>query len=169
MFLVLLCSSRVFVLKFLDFEFVRSKWQKKDERTVLLVEDIDHTICIIIFDSLVLNVYGNLSISSTSPFKSMVFSYLHGDVIDIVHATTITISVIQGLIKTHVEFIKKDGFLRSENFSMKAKIDYDKGDFDWMIELFIATKMKTISSCDLPIKLHFLPKDAICNFSRRMF
>jgi hypothetical protein len=59
---------------------------------------------------LFLNVYGNSLISSTSPFKSMAFSYLHANVIDIVGTTIITINIKGGLIKTHVEFIKKNCF-----------------------------------------------------------
>jgi hypothetical protein len=61
---------------------------------------------IIQFAMLFLNDYGNSSISSTSPFKFMVFSYLHEDVIDIVGTTIIIVSMRGSLIKTHVEFIK---------------------------------------------------------------
>jgi hypothetical protein len=84
---------------------------KKDERLILLVEDIDHTIHNVVFEFLVLNVYGNSSISSTSPSKFVVFSYPHAYVIDIVGTTIIAISIKRGLIKTHVEFIKKGCFL----------------------------------------------------------
>jgi hypothetical protein len=113
---------------------------------------------------LFLNVYGNLSISSTSPSKFMVFSYLHANVFDIVGTTTITISIKEGLIKTHVKFIKKRYFLQLENFSMKAKRN-----FVWTIELSTSTKVTPIPAFDLLMKLHFLPKDIICSFSRSMF
>ncbi len=53
-----------------------------------------------------LNVYGNSSISSTSPSKFVVISYFHVDVIDIMGTTTITVNIRGGLIKTHVKFIK---------------------------------------------------------------
>jgi hypothetical protein len=109
---------------------------------------------------LFLNVYGNSSISSTSLSKSVVFSYLHANVIDNVGTTTIIVSIRGGLIKTHVEFIKQCCFLQSENFFVKAKRDYD-----WTIELSIATKVTTIPAFDLLVKLHFLPKDTICSFS----
>jgi len=56
---------------------------------------------------LFLNVYGNSSISSTSPFKSVVFSYLHANVIDTMGTTTIIVNIKGGLIKTHAKFIKK--------------------------------------------------------------
>jgi hypothetical protein len=72
---------------------------KRDECLVLLMEDIDHTICNVVFERLVLNVYGNLLISCTSPLKSMVFSYLDANVIDIVSTTTFTISIRRGLGK----------------------------------------------------------------------
>jgi hypothetical protein len=49
---------------------------KRNECLVLLVEEIDHTVRNVVFECLILNVYGNLSISSTSPFKSMAFSYI---------------------------------------------------------------------------------------------
>jgi hypothetical protein len=71
---------------------------KKDECLVLLMEDIDHTIRNVVFECLVLNVYGNLLISSTSLYKVVVFSYLHVDVITIMGTTIITIN-IGGLIK----------------------------------------------------------------------
>jgi hypothetical protein len=90
---------------------------------------------------LVLNVYGNSSISSTSPFKYVAFSYLHANVIDIVGTTIIIISIKGGLIKTHVDFIKKSCFLRLENFFVKAKTNYNKGDFDWMIKLSTTIKV----------------------------
>ncbi len=80
---------------------------KRDERPVLLMEDIDHTIHNVVFECLVLNVYGNLSISCTSPFKFVAFSYFHANVIDIVGTTTITVNIKGGLIKTHAKFIKK--------------------------------------------------------------
>ncbi len=51
---------------------------------------------------------------------------------------------------------------------MKAKIDYDKGDFDWTIELSIVTKVTTIPTFDRFVKLHFLPKDTIRSFSHHM-
>ncbi len=80
---------------------------KRNEHLILLVEDIDHTIHDLVFECLVLNVYGNSSISSTS----MVFSYLHADVINIVGTTTFIVNIRGSLIETHVEFIKKNCFL----------------------------------------------------------
>jgi hypothetical protein len=67
------------------------------------------------------------------------FSYFHVDIINIVGTTTITISIKGGLIKTHVEFIKK-GFFYGYFFFVKAKTNYDKGGFDWTIELSTSTK-----------------------------
>jgi hypothetical protein len=83
---------------------------KKNENLVLLVENIDHTICNVVSKCLVLNVYGNSSISSTSPFKYVYFSYFHVDVIDIVGTTTTTVNIKGGLIKTHDKFTKKVDF-----------------------------------------------------------
>jgi hypothetical protein len=60
---------------------------------------------------LFLNVYGNSLISFTSLFKSFTFSYRHVDVIDSMGTTTIIVNIKGGLIKTHVEFIKKGCFL----------------------------------------------------------
>jgi hypothetical protein len=51
---------------------------------------------------------------------------------------------------------------------MKAKINYEKGDSDWTIELSIATKVTTIPTFDPLVKLHFLPNDTICSFSCHM-
>jgi hypothetical protein len=36
------------------------------------------------------------------------------------------------------------------------------------MQLSIATKVTTILAFDLPMKLHFLPKDTICSFPCRM-
>jgi hypothetical protein len=70
------------------------------------------------------------SISSTSPLKFLAFSYLHAYVINNVGTTIITINIKGGLIKTHVEFIKKGCFFTIGIFFVKAKTDYDKGDSD---------------------------------------
>jgi hypothetical protein len=51
---------------------------------------------------------------------------------------------------------------------VKAKTNYDKGDYDWMIKLSIATKVTTILAFDLFMKLQFLSKYIIRNFSHRM-
>jgi hypothetical protein len=79
---------------------------KKNECPVFLMEDIDHIVCNDVFECLALNVYGNSSISSTSPSKFVVISYFHVNVIDIMGTTTITVNIRGGLIKTHVKFIK---------------------------------------------------------------
>jgi len=118
---------------------------------------------------LFLNVYGNSSISSTFPSKYMVFSYLHANVIIIMGTTTIIANIKGGLNKTHAKFILKNGFLWLENFFMKAKIDYDKGDSNWTIKLSIAIKVTTILAFDHLVKLHFLPKDTIRSFSHCVF
>ncbi len=98
----------------------------------------------------------------------MAFSYLHVNVIDTMDTTTIIVNIKRGLIKTHVDLIKKGCFLRLENFFMKVKTDYDKGDSNLTIELSIAINVSTIIAFDPPVKLHFLPKDTIPNFSRCM-
>jgi hypothetical protein len=56
-----------------------------------------------------------------------------------------------------------------ENFFLKVKTNYDKGNYDWMIELTTTTKLTTILAFDPHVKLHFLPKDTILSFSRHMF
>jgi hypothetical protein len=55
-----------------------------------------------------------------------------------------------------------------ENFSIKAKFDYDKGDSNWAIELFTTTKVTTILPFYPTVKLIFHPKDTISNFGRCM-
>jgi hypothetical protein len=52
---------------------------------------------------------------------------------------------------------------------VKTKTDYDKGDFDWTIELSTSTKNTTIPTFDPLVKLHFLPKYTIPNLSHHMF
>jgi hypothetical protein len=74
------------------------------------MENIDHIVCNVVFECLVLTIYGNSSILSIFLSKSVAFSYLHANVIDTMGTTTITISIKGVLIKTHVEFIKKGFF-----------------------------------------------------------
>jgi hypothetical protein len=71
------------------------------------VENIDHIVCNVVFKCLVLNVYGNSSILSTSLYKFVAFPYLHINVIDIMGTTTINVNIKGGSIKTHAKFIKK--------------------------------------------------------------
>ncbi len=59
-------------------------------------------------------------------------------------------------------------FLRLEFFSMKAKTNHDKGDSNWTIELSTTIKVTTIPTFNPLVKLHFLPKDTIHNYSRHM-
>jgi hypothetical protein len=66
---------------------------KRNECLVLLMKDIDHIVCNVVFECLVLNVYGNSLISFTSPCKFVAFSYLHVDVIDTMGTTIITINI----------------------------------------------------------------------------
>jgi hypothetical protein len=80
---------------------------KRNECPILLVEDIDHIVCNVVFECSVVNVYGNSSISSTSLFKFVTFSYIHADVIYIVGITTIIVSIKGSSIKTNFKFIKK--------------------------------------------------------------
>jgi hypothetical protein len=103
--------------------------EKRNECPTLLMEDIDHTVRNVVFECLVLTIYGNSLILSTFLSKSMAFSYLHSNFIDIMGTTTITVNIKGGLIETHAEFIKKGSFLQLENFSVKVKTYYDKGDF----------------------------------------
>ncbi len=95
----------------------------------MLLEDIDHTIRNVAFDCLVLSVYGNFSLFG-SLAKSIAYSYLHANVIGSMGTTTIIINIKGTLIKTHSKLIKKGNFFRLEDFSIKAKFVYDKGDLD---------------------------------------
>jgi len=64
--------------------------EKIHQCPILSVENIDHIIWNVVFECLVLNVYGNfLSILFTSPSKFVTFSYVHVNVIDIMGTTTI--------------------------------------------------------------------------------
>jgi hypothetical protein len=133
----------------------------------MLVEDIDHIVHNVAFDRLVLSVYGKSSFFG-SLAKSIVYSYLHANVIDSVGTTTIIVNIKGALIKTHSKLIKKGNFLRLENFSIKAKFDYDKRDLDWAIELFTTTKMTIILPFDPLVILIFHPKDKISSFGQCM-
>ncbi len=92
----------------------------------MLVEDIDHTICNVAFDCLVLSVYGNSSLFR-SPTKFVIYSYLHANFINSNGTTTIIVNIKGALIKTRSKLTKKSNFFLLEFFSIKAKSDYDKG------------------------------------------
>jgi hypothetical protein len=92
------------------------------------------------------------------------FSYFHVDVIDTMGTPTITINIRKGLIKIHVEFIKKGFFFIAGKLDCEGQNNYDKGNFDWTIELCTSTKMTTISTFDPLVKLHFLPKTQFVAF-----
>jgi hypothetical protein len=77
--------------------------------------------------------------------------------------TTITINIKGALIKTHSKLIKKRNFLL-ENFSIKAKSNYDKGDSNWTIELSTTIKVTIVPPFDPLIKLFFHPKNTIDSF-----
>jgi hypothetical protein len=55
------------------------------------------------------------------------------------------------------------------NFFVKVKTNYDKGDFDWMIELSTTTKVITILAFDCPVKLHFCKKTQFVTFLATCF
>jgi hypothetical protein len=82
--------------------------------------------------------------------------------------TIITINIKGGLIKTHIEFIKKGCFLQLKKLFMKAKKNYNLFFFDWTIEVSANTKLKTILVFDALVKLHFMSKDTIHSFSHHM-
>ncbi len=123
-------------------------------------------ICHVAFGYFLLSEYGNSSLFG-SLAKFVAYSYLHANVIDFMGTTTINVSIKGALIKTHSKLIEKGNFLL-ENFSVKAKSNYDKGDSNWTIELSTTIKVKIVPPFDLPIKLFFHPKDTINSFGWRM-
>ena len=110
---------------------------KRVERPSVLLEEIDNTIRDVVFECFVLSCYG----STMSPSKSPTHWFLHVDIMDIVGTTTITVTVKGNLVKTHVDTLKRGKFLRMENFNVRSRSDYDKGDSDWSIEISTATKV----------------------------
>jgi len=77
--------------------------------------------CNVVFNCLILSVYGNFSLSRSST-KIITYFYLHANVIDYVGTTTITINIKGTLINTHFELIKKGKFFQLEKFSIKKQI-----------------------------------------------
>ena len=137
---------------------------KRAERPTVLLEEIDNTIRDVVFECFVLSCYG----SSMSPSKSPTHWFFHADVTDTVGTTTITVTVKGNLVKTHVDKLKRGKFLRLENFSVRGRSDYDKGDSDWTIDISTATKVFEIPPFDPPVKLFFHVSDTIRSFARRM-
>lgn len=136
---------------------------ERNEWPYVLVENT----CNVVFNCLILSVYGNSSLSRSS-IKIITYFYIHANVIDYVGTTTITINIQGTLIKTHSELIKKNIFLWLEKVSLKNKFDYDKGDSNWTIELSIVIKVTIFFPFDPLIKLFFDPKDIINNFGQCM-
>ncbi len=51
---------------------------------------------------------------------------------------------------------------------MKVKINYNKEDYNWTIEVSTDIKVKTILAFDCLVKLHFMSKDTIHSFSHHI-
>ena len=103
---------------------------------------------------------------STSKFPTRWF--FHADVTDTIGITTITVTMKENLVKTHVNKRKRENFLRLQNFSVRGRSNYDKGDSDWTIDISTATKVSEILPFDPPIKYFFHISSTICFFARRM-
>ena len=71
-------------------------------------------------------------------------------------------------MKTHVNKLKRGKFLWLENFNVRGRSNYEKGDSDWTIDNSTATKVYQIPPFDPPIKLFFLISDTIHSFARQM-
>ncbi len=92
----------------------------------MLVEDIDHTICNVAFDYLVLSVYSNSCSFFWIVPKCITYSYLHAYVIDFVGTIASIISIKGILIKTHSKLIKKATFYSWNFFLSKANLTMTK-------------------------------------------
>ena len=137
---------------------------KRAEHPTVLLEEINNAIHDVVFECFVLSCYG----STISPLKSPTHWFFHANVTDIVGTTTIIIIVKENLVKTHVDKLKRGKFLRLENFRVRGRSYYDKGDPDWTIEIYNATKVFEIPPFDPPIKLFFHVLDTIRSFERQM-
>jgi hypothetical protein len=92
-----------FCFRSLDFDLVRSNGKIRWTPS-FLIEYFDHIVHNVVFESLVLNVYGNSLITLSS--KTMVYSSFHAYVIDIVNNVIINVSIKGACRKTRVEVIK---------------------------------------------------------------
>jgi hypothetical protein len=70
---------------------VLSSIAKQSEHLIAPMENIDHIICNVVFECLVLDVYINSSIAS--PSKYAVYFYFHVDVIDTMVTTVIIMNI----------------------------------------------------------------------------
>jgi hypothetical protein len=88
-----------FIMLCLDYQVLLqlALMEKWNERPIVLVENIDHTIHNVAFDCLVLSVYGNSSLFG-SLAKSIAYSYFHANVIDYVGITTIIVNINEKFI-----------------------------------------------------------------------
>ena len=85
-----------------------------------------------------------------------------------VGTTTITETVKENLVKTHVNKLKRGKFLRLENFSVRGRSNYDNGDSDWTIDISTATKVFEIPPFDPPIKFFLHISYSIRSFAWQM-
>jgi hypothetical protein len=135
---------------------------KRAARTIVLLEEIDNVIQDVVFECFVLSCYG----STMSPSKSPTHWFFHAYVTDTVGTTTIIIIVKENLVKTHVDKLKRGKFLWLENFSVRGRLYYDKGDSGWTIDISTTTKVFEIPPFDPPIKLLFHVSDTIHSSAR---
>jgi hypothetical protein len=135
---------------------------KRVVRTTVLLEEIDNVIQDVVFECFVLSCYA----STMSPSKSPTHWFFYAYVTDTIGTTTIIIIVKKTLVKTHVDKLKRKMILWLENFSVRGRSYYDKGDSDWTIDITTTTKVFEIPPFDPPIKLFFHVSYTIRSFAR---
>ena len=85
---------------------------KRVERPTVLLEEIDNAISDVVFERFIMSCYG----STISPSISPTHYFFHADVTDTVGTTTITKTVKENLVKTHVDKLKRGKFVAVGEF-----------------------------------------------------
>jgi hypothetical protein len=129
----------------------------------LVIDDLDGTMRDSVFDCYVVSRYDNFDNKEKPKYM-----YLHVDVTGRYGFCIITVTIQGHLTYTHSKKLVVGKFFRLENFSVKEKDVYEKGDSDFVLWISSSTVCSSISPSSPPFVLHFLATDTISSFATRM-
>jgi len=124
---------------------------KRTNRLVVFIGDLDSTIKDITFDCFVLNRYGNYD-------KTAPFNYLHAGMIDIHGVCTATVTIVGSLINFHKDKFTIGNHLRIENFTLRIRANFERGDLDLFLQYSVWISLITVCIFFMRTLLHLLTR-----------
>lgn len=100
----------------------------------MVIDDLDGTMRDFVFDCYIVSRYDNFDNKEKPKYK-----YLHVDVTNRYRFCIITVTIQGHLAYIHSRKLVVGKFLRLENFSVKGKDAYEKGDSDFVLRISSST------------------------------